>query len=89
MGLLYCTLGLAGEAGEVAEKIKKVLRDSGGVVTPRALNKIILEGGDLLWYISQQMTELGVLLETVPQRNIRKVMSRKRRGKIHGNGDNR
>lgn len=86
---IYPTLGLAGEAGEVAEKIKKVLRDDGGIVSAERKEELLKELGDVLWYLSQIATELKLSLDTVASFNIQKLMSRKERGKISGSGDNR
>lgn len=86
---IYPTLGLSGEAGEVAEKIKKVMRDKGGVVdedTKRAIEK---ELGDVLWYVSQIATELRLDLDEIAKKNIEKLYSRMERGKLGGDGDNR
>ena len=86
---IYPTLGLVGEAGEVAEKIKKVLRDAGGVVSEEARAEISKELGDVLWYVAQVATELHLDLDDVAQNNLDKLFSRKDRGQLHGNGDNR
>lgn len=86
---VYPTLGLAGEAGEVAEKIKKVLRDKNGIVDEAVKEDIKKELGDVLWYVSQVATELGLSLGDVASLNIEKLYSRHKRGKIHGSGDNR
>lgn len=86
---VYPTLGLAGEAGEVAEKIKKVIRDKGGIVDEATKQEIKKELGDVLWYVSQIASELGLSLEDVASENIKKLFSRLERGKINGSGDNR
>ncbi|MEK7193258.1 MAG: nucleoside triphosphate pyrophosphohydrolase family protein [Patescibacteria group bacterium] len=86
---VYPTLGLSGEAGEVAEKIKKVLRDKGGEMTEEAKAAIHKELGDVLWYLSQLATEIGLSLEEVAETNLEKLLSRKERGTIHGSGDER
>ncbi|PJE73656.1 MAG: hypothetical protein COV02_01440 [Candidatus Terrybacteria bacterium CG10_big_fil_rev_8_21_14_0_10_41_10] len=85
----YPTLGLAGEAGEVADKIKKVLRDKGGVVSEETKQELEKELGDVLWYLSQIASELGLSLENVAMKNIEKIYSRLERGKLGGSGDNR
>ena len=87
--VVYPTLGLAGEAGEVTDKVKKILRDHGGVFDDSAKESIMLELGDVLWYISQLSSELGFDLEFVAQKNIEKLTSRFKRGKISGDGDTR
>ena len=81
--VIYPALGLCGEAGEVAEKIKKHIRDG------RSLEGVGLELGDVLWYISALADDLGVTLEEIAQANVDKLQSRKDRGKIGGSGDNR
>ncbi len=87
--LTYFTLGLNGEAGEVAEKIKKVLRDNEGVVSEEKKVEIEKELGDVLWYLSQITTELGLDLNNVAERNLEKLFSRQKRDKLSGDGDNR
>lgn len=86
---VYPTLGLVGEAGEVAEKIKKVLRDDSGRVSPEKKQELMKELGDVLWYLSQLSSELGLELERVAQDNLDKLTSRQERGKLGGSGDNR
>lgn len=86
---VYPTLGLSGEAGEVAEKIKKVIRDKGGVIDEDTRQEIKKELGDVLWYVSQLSSELKLSLDEVAQFNIEKLQSRMNRGVINGNGDNR
>jgi len=86
---VYPTLGLAGETGEVVEKVKKIFRDKGGEVNGETKKEIAKELGDVLWYLSQVATELGIPLEEVAQGNIEKLFSRLERDKISGDGDNR
>ena len=81
--ITYPTLGLCGEAGEVAEKVKKKLRDG------KSLDGVGLELGDVLWYISAHADDLGVTLEEIAQANVAKLRSRMERNKINGSGDNR
>jgi len=88
-GFVYPTLGLVGEAGEVAEKVKKIFRDQGGIVTDEKKEEIKKELGDVLWYLSQVSHEFGLSLDEVARFNIEKLNSRKERGKISGDGDNR
>jgi NTP pyrophosphatase (non-canonical NTP hydrolase) len=83
---VYPTLGLA---GEVAEKIKKVLRDKGGVIDEATRREIRKELGDVLWYLTQIGAELGMTLEDIANENIKKLSSRLERGKLNGSGDNR
>lgn len=86
---IYPTLGLAGEAGEVAEKIKKVMRDKGGKVDDATREDIKKELGDVLWYITQLAAELNISLDDVAESNIKKLYDRMDRGVLGGNGDNR
>jgi NTP pyrophosphatase (non-canonical NTP hydrolase) len=86
---IYPTLGLVGEAGEVAEKMKKVLRDNDGVISEEKREEITKELGDVLWYIANLSKELNVSLEDVAQKNIEKLQSRQQRNELHGSGDNR
>lgn len=82
-------LGLTGEAGEVAEKVKKILRDQGGVASESDKREIAKELGDVLWYINAISVHMGVSLEDVAQGNLDKVLSRKARNVTTGSGDNR
>ena len=84
---IYPTLGLVGEAGEVADKVKKVLRDNQGNFDSKVKNSIKYELGDVLWYLAQLSTEFGFELEEVARVNLDKLSSRAKRGKIQGSGD--
>jgi len=86
---IYPTLGLCGESGEVAEKIKKIIRDNGGVVTDEKKQEIKKELGDIMWYLAQLCTEFGLNMDDVAAGNLEKLFSRMERGAIHGSGDNR
>ena len=86
---IYPTLGLAGETGEVVEKIKKVIRDKNGVVDEETRTELTKEMGDALWYLSQLATELGISFDDIALKNIEKLQSRLERGVLHGKGDNR
>lgn len=88
-GIVYTALGLASEAGEVTDKVKKVIRDSGGVFSDDAKDAIKKELGDVLWYVSGLAWELGYTLDQVADANITKLSSRYDRGKIGGSGDDR
>ncbi len=86
---IYPVLGLVGESGEVAEKIKKVIRDYNGVLNKKQRQEIKKELGDVLWYVAQIATELNLSLDEIAVFNIKKLKSRKKRNKLHGSGDNR
>jgi len=86
---IYPVLGLVGEAGEVAEKIKKLIREKEGKVSEMDKEEIKKEIGDVLWYIAVFSDELGIKLDDVATLNVEKLASRKKRGKLHGSGDNR
>lgn len=87
--LYYPALGLGGETGEVLNKIKKVMRDCGGVVTDEFRDVLKNELGDVLWYVAALSTELGLNLDDVAQANVDKLLSRKERGVLGGSGDTR
>lgn len=87
--VIYPTLGLCSEAGEVADKVKKVLRDAKGEFSPEALAAIRLELGDVLWYVAQLATELGLDLDLIARANLEKLASRASRNVISGSGDSR
>ena len=87
--IVYPTLGLCGESGEVSEKVKKALRDHDGVFDEDVKLAIASEIGDVLWYASTLSYELGFTLQEIAEINYNKLKSRKRRNVIHGDGDNR
>ncbi len=87
--VIYPTLGLVNEAGEVAGKVKKIFRDKGGVIGEAEREALKSELGDVLWYIAQVCTELGLSLDDVAEHNIAKLYDRLERGTIKGDGDNR
>lgn len=82
-------LGLVGEAGEVAEKFKKIIRDKDGKISGQDRLDIQKELGDVLWYVSALADYLGCSLSDVAKTNIDKLQSRKTRGVSRGSGDNR
>ena len=88
-GVIYPTLGLTNEAGEVAGKIKKVFRDKDGLISDETREALKAELGDVLWYLSQVATELNLSLDEIAEHNIAKLLDRQARGKIQGDGDNR
>ena len=85
----YPVFGLLGEAGEVADKLKKVIRDDDGVLTDSVRDAVAKELGDVLWYLAVLSYELDYDLNTIAQNNLDKLASRKARGVISGSGDNR
>jgi len=87
--LYYPALGLAGEAGEVCNKIKKIMRDQHGVPTSHQKNEIAKELGDVLWYVGALATELDSHLACIADSNMDKLKSRQDRGVLGGSGDNR
>ncbi len=87
--VIYPALGLTGEAGEVADKVKKVIRDNHGLFDDKQKVEIAKELGDVLWCIAAMSNDLGYDLDTIANMNIAKLSSRKERGVIGGEGDNR
>jgi NTP pyrophosphatase (non-canonical NTP hydrolase) len=87
--ITYPALGLAGEAGEVANKVKKILRDANGQLTEETRQKLLDELGDVLWYVAALCADLNADLDEVAQANIHKLFDRKARGVLGGSGDNR
>jgi NTP pyrophosphatase (non-canonical NTP hydrolase) len=87
--LMAQILGLVGEGGEVAEKVKKLIRDKAGVLSAEDKQELLKELGDILWYVNAVSHLLGSDIETVAQRNLDKVLSRQARGVTKGSGDNR
>ena len=87
--VIYPTLGLVNEAGEVAGKIKKVFRDKSGEISAETREALKAELGDVLWYLAQTCTELDISLDEVAESNLTKLLDRQTRGKIQGDGDNR
>jgi NTP pyrophosphatase (non-canonical NTP hydrolase) len=92
--IVYPALKLAGESGEVAEKVGKFLRgDYGqmrmGGLPPDLRDHLVKELGDVLWYVAAMCHEINVPMSTVAEKNIEKLASRKERGVIRGSGDDR
>ncbi len=87
--LLYPTLGLCGEAGEVAEKIKKMVRDDAGVLSAERREALAKELGDVLWYVAQLATEAGLGLDAIAAGNLDTLVSRRDRDVLQGSGDDR
>lgn len=85
----YLALAICGEAGELADKVKKVLRDKKGQFYHADLTAIALELGDVLWYVANLANVLGYNLSDIASLNIEKINGRVERGTLHGSGDNR
>ena len=88
-GFMEKVLGLVGEAGETADKIKKIVRDKGGRANTEDIEAIKKELGDVLWYVANVARYLRIPLSEVAEGNIEKLSSRKARNKLHGEGDER
>jgi len=87
--LVYPVLGLVNEAGEVAGKIKKLMRDDEGQLTQERFDDIVAELGDVLWYVTAIADDLGISLSSIFHDNFMKIKSRQQRNMIKGSGDNR
>jgi len=87
--IIYPILGLNGEAGEAAEKVKKCLRDNNGVFGGQIKQDILKELADVLWYIWAAADDMGYTLEDVMKIGIKKVKERQETNTVHGNGDDR
>lgn len=87
--LAYPALGLCGEAGEAAEKVKKAMRDDGGQLTESRRAALSGELGDVLWYVAQLATEAGLDLDEIADGNLAKLLSRQERNVLQGSGDDR
>ncbi|HZL07626.1 MAG TPA: nucleoside triphosphate pyrophosphohydrolase family protein [Candidatus Dormibacteraeota bacterium] len=86
---LHWVLGINGEAGEVAEKVKKIIRDKDGVISEQDKIELAKEIGDVLWYLAVFAHDLGFSLDDIADQNLEKLKSRKARGVLGGTGDNR
>lgn len=87
--LLHWVLGINGEAGEIAEKVKKIIRDKQGEVSEDDKAEMAKEIGDVLWYLAVFAHHLGVSFDDVAKQNLEKLASRQQRGTLGGSGDNR
>lgn len=87
--IVYPALGINGEAGEVADKVKKIIRDNNCSFSDDKKREIAKEVGDVLWYCATLAHDLGYSLSEIATINIHKLQSRKERGKLGGSGDNR
>jgi len=88
-GWLYYVLGIAGEAGEFCEKIKKLFRDKNGIIDQEFQDMVIKELGDVLWYMARFTDQFDIDFNEIATENIGKLLSRLERGTLHGDGDNR
>ena len=84
---IYPALGLAGEAGEICEKIKKCIRDDGGQMSDERRTLLAKELGDVLWYVATLASELGLSMDDIASGNLAKLAARKSAGTLHGSGD--
>ncbi|MBQ3441184.1 nucleoside triphosphate pyrophosphohydrolase family protein [Candidatus Saccharibacteria bacterium] len=89
VGFTEKVMGLAGEAGEVVDKFKKILRDKNGEISDQDKENIVKELGDVLWYVASIARYMEVPLSEVAEKNIEKLEGRLKRGTVHGAGDER
>ncbi len=87
--IVYPVLGLTGECGEVAEKVKKIIRDKKGKINRTSRSSIKKELGDVLWYLTMCGHEFKLNLNDIAKSNLEKLADRRKRKVIHGSGDNR
>ena len=87
--IIYPTLGLTGEAGEVANKVKKIIRDGSNSKDERLVQDISAEIGDCLWYIAVLASDFNIKLSDIASTNLEKLANRKKNNTIHGSGDTR
>ena len=87
--IIYPTLGLTGEAGEVANKVKKIIRDGSNKNDEKLVSEIKAEIGDCLWYIAVLADDFNIKLSDIANANIEKLANRQKKGTIHGSGDTR
>lgn len=88
-GLAYTAMGLGGEAGEILNKVKKIMRDNNGVITIDKRLELADEAGDCMWYLAAFLSQLGFGMSEVAQRNLDKLYDRQLRGVLGGSGDTR
>lgn len=89
MPIIYPALAVNGEAGEIAEKVKKVLRDNNGEFTQEKKESIAKEIGDVLWYLANLASDMDMSLDDIAKQNIDKINKRQKSNTLHGNGDDR
>ena len=87
--IIYPTLGLTGEAGEVANKVKKIIRDGSNFKDEKLVSEIKAEIGDCLWYIAVLASDFDIKLSDIASTNLEKLANRKKNNTIHGSGDTR
>lgn len=87
--LSHWVLGVTGEAGEIAEKVKKLIRDFDGKLSDDAKKELMKEIGDVMWYLAVLSEHIGYKFDEVGKQNIAKLRDRQARNKLHGSGDNR
>ena len=87
--IIYCALGITGEGGEIADHIKKMIRDDEGMLTAERNLALKKELGDVLWYIARMAGKLGYTLDDIAETNLEKIKDRIKRNVQHGSGDNR
>ena len=87
--IIYCALGITGEGGEIADHIKKMIRDDEGMLTAERNLALKKEFGDVLWYIARMAGKLGYTLDDIAETNLEKIKDRIKRNVQHGSGDNR
>jgi NTP pyrophosphatase (non-canonical NTP hydrolase) len=88
-GIFYTALGLAGEAGEIANKVKKIIRDDNNSISLERRTELINELGDVLWYVAMMCDELYVDMDDVARWNLEKLEKRQKENKLKGEGDKR
>lgn len=89
LAIEYLSLGMCSEAGEVAGKVKKIIRDDGRIISSEKREELSKEIGDVLWYVSQLALELDIPLSKIAKDNLAKLSKRLVENKISGSGDNR
>lgn len=89
LSISYVVMGLTGEAGEIANKYKKVLRDNNGELSESKTFELGDEIGDVLWYLAQLASEIGLSLSYIADQNSKKLLDRKDRNVLGGSGDKR
>ena len=87
--IIYPTLGLTGEAGEVANKVKKIIRDGSNSKDEKLVSEIKSEIGDCLWYIAVLANDFDIKLSDIASTNLIKLENRKKKDTIRGSGDKR